>query len=304
MCTRWNMLTRSPLLWKKVDVKLHPNRASSNDLATKLINQLPSCVTHIKLHFRPCRSYVEMLYFEEFCLKLQEKCPQLEMLFLQQTELSNDLPSVIDLCSKLLGKVKVLAFHYSIFSDCPAAGQSDVSKIEVLDITRCHFERFKVAQFSKMPHLKKLHLRNANENYPWFENDTSFLEHLEVLTVRNARIGSEIFQNISNHGHNLQELYLCYTDLIDNDLKFSDAVFPQLKTICLNLCYRVTCEGIVSFIQSCQSLENVYVDKEVAKCYAEHPFVTVNTCKSGIVKALSCSSHEKVDYFCEYNVAL
>lgn len=283
-----------------MDVKLHHNRESPNDVATKLINQLPSCVTHIKLHFRSRRSYVEKLYFEELCLKLQEKCPQLEMLFLQQTQLSNDLPSVIDLCTEFLGKVKVLVFHYSMFSDCSARGQlDDVSKIEILDITRCHFEFFQSPQFSKMPYLKKLHLRNSNENYSWFENDITFLEQLEVLTLRNAIISFGKFQTLCNHGHHLQQLYLCYTDLTDNDLNFSDAVFPHLKTICLNLCYRVTIEGIVPLIQSCQSLENVYVDTEVAKCYAEHPFVTVNTCKSGIVKAMSCSNHEKVDYFSE-----
>lgn len=58
----------------------------------------------------------------------------------------------------------------------------------------------------------------------------------------------------------------------------------------------MTCEYIVSPIQSCQSLQNVYVDENVAESYAAHPLVVFNKSKLEIVKAIDCDAHQKIHY--------
>lgn len=288
VCRSWNALTKSPSLWKKVNVKFHYMHGSQNIVAKCFVDSLPACATCIRLDFRFRSSWTEPLNFKELSIKLQEKCPHLEVLFLYGAELSDNLPSVIHLCALFLPDVKKLTLNYVNFRDYPAREElSRISKIEVLDLSNCHLGHFNGPPFSRMPHLKDLSLVDTNANNSFFEDSTSFLNQLCVLNLRRSVFSSRLFNIIRNHGTNLKELYVCGTNLENNDLYFKKSVFPHLKTICLRYCDRVTYKGIKFLLQSCRSLKNVYVSswKLASRSYTYGSWDTV--------KALNCSIHQK-----------
>ena len=143
-----------------------------------------------------------------------------------------------------------------------------------------------------MSNLKKLSLVHTGVKESWFEEDISFLKNLETLDLHRAcRIGSRTFQVLKNYASNLIELYLCGTSVQDSDFSFSNFVFPKLKTVCLCDCDKVTCEGVVSLVHSCRSLQNIYVKIPIVRSYAEHPFVVDNNYKLHIVKASTVCLH-------------
>lgn len=256
VCRKWNVLTRSPILWRRVDVILYEHRESQTEAVKKLIAILSCCVTHISLDFRDIYSWTERLNFSELSVRLQEKCPHLETFILEDAKLSESLLLVIDLCTRLLQNIKVLVVRFSEFPDSPAKTEFDgISEIEVLDVSWCDFGLFNQPPFSKMTYLKQLRVADTKVDDSWFEADTSFLDRLEVLDLGRTEIGCQTFRSIRNHGENLRELYLCWVNLQDNDLKFSNSLFPHLKTICLRYCCTLTCEDVVSLIQSCHSLK-------------------------------------------------
>lgn len=297
------MLTKSPLLWKKVDVKLILCHGSETETVTNFINTLPFCVTYIRLDFTLISYHFEPLKFEELCVNLQEKCPNLEVLILDKVKLSDNLLAVIDLCTLFLQKFRILAFRFCIFPQSPVRDLCDgTSKIEVLDVSCCHFKSFIKPPFPRMPNLKTLHLSNTDVDDFWFEDDISFLSQLHVLDLGYTRISSRTFQEICTHACNLRELYLCWANLKDDDFKLNFAVFPHLKTICIRYCrgVEVTCDAVFSLLQSCESLQNIYVTQQVAKFFRKHPFAVVNKCSySGIVKDTDCDVHQKINYLCK-----
>lgn len=299
----------SPSLWKIVDVELHASAlwnylhspsSAGWDVAGCFIWTLPPCVTHMRLDFTFDADLIDPMDFESLCMSLKEKCPHLKVFILYNTKLMHSILSVIDLCTIYLENVRGLALHYcesSYFDE----SENCISKIEVLDLLGCNLGNLGKRLFSIVPFLKELRLAKTDADDSWFENEVSFLNQLHVLDLGETEISFLTFQTIQNHGSNLKELYLCQTDdLEDGDLNFENSVFPQLNTVCLRSCRGVTCEGVISLIQSCQSLENAYVDEDMAVLYAAHPFIVVNKCKLGIVKAiLHCEDHRKRDYLHE-----
>lgn len=284
-----------------MDVQFFPSRNKSPTCLTKsFINRLPPCVTSIKLFFYNHFEWTLKLVFVELCMRLQERCPHLEVLILIQCEFSDSFSTVTDLCTQFLPGIKKLVFCYCLFSDCHSTGECDgVSKVEIFGVWGCEFKGkpFKKTPFSRMPFLKELYLcglRGVDDS--WFEGDPSFLNQLEVLNLKSPIIGTRAFTVIKNHGINIKELCLLSHVLQDYDFDFYNSAFPQLTRICLRDCYHVTCEGVVSLIQSCQSLQNIYVESDVAESFAEHPFAVANRCKSTIVKEIDCNRHREVDY--------
>lgn len=296
MCRQWNLLTKRPAFWKDVNVKFHKSHKSQNDVTKCFVETLPSCVTCIRLDFKHFSQWAEQLNCEEFYTRLQKICPHLRRLKLKGALLSCSIQSVIDLCAKFLPDVKILILNYCYFSVSPPRGELvGSSKIELLDLTQSWLGHFSEPAFSRMPHLKRLHLSNTNISYYWFEDDISFLSRLDVLDVGCTPIFSNAFSLIRCYAFNLKELFLCKLFLHEFDL--NNSVFPHLKTICVKHCSRVTCEGVVSLIQSCQSLQNVYVDQEMAASYAAHPFTVTNKSKLEIVKFITdCNEHRRITY--------
>lgn len=273
------------------------------EVVKNFTDRLPTCCTYIRLNFRLIYGCIEPLHFEELSVRLKKRCPHLEMLILDTVNISDSLPSVIDMCSELLEKIQVLVFRSCTFPNYPTKGEygGATSKIEVLGVNCCQIQHFNTPTFSRMAYIKELYLTHMNIYDSWFENKWDLFNQLHVLDVGFTRIGSWTFQAIGTHAFNLRELYMCCTYLKDSDLKFNNLVFPNLKTICLRSCRgaKVTCRGVVSLIQSCYALQNVYVDEDVAASYAVHPFA-MNESKLEIVKAIDCSVHYKLrDYFCE-----
>lgn len=293
------MLAKNPVLWKEVYVGFYKHCECQTTLAKGFVNLLPPCVTSLGINFFDYNDQTGQLNFEELSVVLQERCPHLKKLMLRIALLSDCLPSVIDLCTQFLPNLQVLEFCKTTFSDCPARKDEcgSPSKIEVLDITYCHFRDINKSPISKMPNLKKLLLFGMSIDDDWFECDTSFLTQLHMLNLGFTEIGSRSFQAICSQACNLEELYLCQTYVNDKDFNFNTSVFPHLKTVCLKRCSRVTCKSVIFLIQSCKSLENVYVNEDVAASYAKHSFVTLNKCKSGIVKSDgNCYAFHNVDY--------
>lgn len=243
------------------------------------VNKLPSCVTSIRLYYSN-RDCTEQLNFEELCLGLQRRCPRLEMLNLECVHLTDNLPSVIGLCTHFLSSVKILIFHHSKFFDCPTREEfSGVSKIEILDVSDSNLGYPYEIQFSKMPQLR-------------------------VLNLRNTYINSRTFRQLPNHGLNLEELYLCGTFVTSDYLLFTNSMFPHLKILCLD-CHFSTRTGIPSVIQSCQSLQKVYIREHFVKTKIHlHPFFEQNRCKFNIVEGVDEDHIHNVDYSCKTNKIL
>lgn len=162
-------------MWKKVKIF----SCCKLKIIKSFINGLPSCVTSIKLDFMKCDDRTEPNDFEELCLKLQENCPNLEELILNGYVLSNSLSSAIDICTQFLQHVKNIVFIECLFYDCSERREYfGISKIENLVLHYCFFYRSNESStgvFSKMPHLKQLHLYGTNIQDSYFEDDASFL---------------------------------------------------------------------------------------------------------------------------------
>lgn len=290
------MLTRSPVLWRKVDVEFQRRRGSQNAVINSFVNRLPSCVTCIRFDFRDHRHWREPVNFTQLCIRLQEKCPRLKVLILHESKLSDSLPLIIDLCIQFLPNVKTLVLHFSEIPGYPTRSKCDAdSKIEVLDVYGCYLGHMNRPPFSRMSCLKELHLGLTCVHDFSFKEDISFLNQLEVLNLSDTWTGSTTFQAIQSNALNLKELYMCGIAVEDEDLRLSNSAFPQLKIACLASCHRVTCWGVYLFVQSCESLQNVYVDEDLAETYAENPFI-ISRYKTGIVKAIDCDHNHNVDY--------
>lgn len=299
VCRRWNELTKSRALWKIVDVELYEPGGSQNKAAGNFTDNIPSCATHIRLDFRHRSDWTDLLDFKKLCVRLK-RCPNLQMLFLRASKLSDHLQSVIDLCTQFLQKLKILVFYYSVFPHCPERKKRrkkcrKFSKIEILDLDSCELGRYNKPPFFKMHKLRKLLLGLTYIRDSWFEGVTFHRNPLEVLDIGMSCIGSWTFRAIHSHVPHLKELYICMSYVEDRDLCVSNFVLPHLQKICLNECCRITCEGIVSLIQKCPSLQHAYVDFDVILACAAHPFFVQNKCKLGIVKVVGCS-HRKLDY--------
>lgn len=291
-------MTRRSNLWKKVNVKFYGHHGSQTGVAKNFVMTLPSCVTDIRFDFMFCTGWTEPLNFMELCVKLKERCPQLEALFLKGADLTLSLSIVIDMCTKSLENVKSLTLRSVQFSERRRirTKDSDIPKIKVLNLYACNLKKTNEFINSSMPILKELNLTNTNIDDTWFDVDPIFFKELEVLHLGFIGIGSRAFQKIQNNALYLKKLYLCGTKLEDKDL--INSVFPHLKTICLTYCYHtLTSEGIVSLVQSCPSLENVYVEKKIAESYAEHPYILLNRCKLEIVKINSCYYHYPRNFY-------
>lgn len=272
VCRRWNALRWSSTLWKKVDVKFHNFQ---NTVTKHFVTMLPSCVTSIRLYYSSL-DCTEQLNFEELCVKLQRRCPRLEKLILERVHLTDSLPSVIALCTHFLPGVKVLVFRHSKFSMSPTREEFDgISKIEILDVSDsvlgiqfpCEI------QFSKMPQLR-------------------------VLNLRNTYINSRIFRQLPNNGLNLEELYVCGTFVTRDYLLFTSSMFPRLKILCLDFHF-CTRTGIPFVVESCQTLQKVYIGERFVKTKIHmHPFFERNRCKYNIVVGVDEDHIHNVDYSC------
>ena len=300
VCKKWNECTKCPALWKKVDIKLFRYISFRNKSASLFFKNLPSSVSYMKLDFEYC-IWRERLNFEDFCVMLRKNCPHLHTLILHRALISVSISSLIDLCSVFLPNLKALILPESVFgNDCKERKYGRLRKMEVLDISDClGIQGLSKCSLSKMNYLKKLNLSGTFETDNWFNiDDISFLRQLEFLHLGKTDISLKSFRMLQNHAVNLTELFLCATRLEDSDFIINNSVFPHLKTICLRHCRRVTCEGIISLVQACQSLQNIYVDRGTVENYAKHPFIIANVTKLGIVKAAyNCIDHyEKLDY--------
>lgn len=282
MCQKWNTLTKDPALWRKVTAYFSSyDREFQANAIESFLNLLPPCVTFLTLKFND----TEPLNFEALSVKLKVKCPQLKMLELCNTKLTHTLPSIINLCSQQLKNVRILLFRLCEFSKCPAKDEClDISEIEILEFFWCKLGHFNKSQFSRMPHLKNLRFCATDVNDSWFIENPSFLNQLRVLDLGGSNYGIRTFQAIWNHAFNLQELYLCVSQSIEEDFDFDNPVFSNLKTICFSSVWAITWFDIVTIVESCQSLQNVYVHRDVIKCFDDPSYVVGNVCMSEILK--------------------
>ena len=286
-----------------MDVQFIWRHGSQNEVVTIFLENLPSCVTHLKLDFLFFHhlEWKDQLDFQKFCVKLGNKCPSLKTLILYGACFSVNLQSVIDLCRQYFQNLEVLSLHYSDFTDYSVLVQCDnFSKIKILDFFCTHkIGSSPELTFSKMPSLKKISLALTKANNNWFHNDISFLANLEVLNLQWSDIEPRTFQILQSHALKLTELYLCGANLKDSDFRFSTSVFPQLKTLCLSGCHKVTSEGVVSLLRSCPTLQNVYVNRSVSEAHEMQFFVFTHISKLGIVKNAELCQHFVKDYLNE-----
>ena len=173
-----------------------------------------------------------------------------------------------------------------------------MSRIEKLNISGCsNLGNLIKYPFKKMFFLKEINIARLPEGFSFCQEDGYFLDRFEILNMGFNRISSRTFSVIQSCCMNLKELFLCWAEVNDGDLNLNSR-FPVLETICLTNCSGVTCEGIVSLIKSCQSIQNVYVNKGVAESYRNHSFTSANRCKLTLVKVIdSCNDHEKKNFF-------
>lgn len=296
-------MTKSPDLWKKVDVELYDPGGSQTKAARKLVLKLSSCTTHIKLDFRHRSDWTELLDFKELCLRLK-KCRRLQMLYLRASKLADNLQSVIDFCTQFLQNLKILVFHYSVFPHSVVAKKrrkkcEEISKIETLDLNSCELGLYNKPPFSRMHHLRKLCLGLVlGVRDSWFDDVSFHHNPIEILDLATG-ISSKSFRAIQSHMLHLKELYICKSLVRDNDFCFISLKFPYLEKICLNGSLFVTWEGIFCLIESCEYLQHIYVHEELVQACAARPFFIKNKCKLELVKVANCCNHRKVDYLCE-----
>ena len=293
----WNRYASSPVLWKKVDVKFFQYDIFENKTVLFFSRRLSSSVTYMKLDF-DFYCWEKRLNFEVLCLKLNQRCPQLHTLILHHAFFPISLSSVINLCCKYFPNLKILILTCSTFDkNCREREYIGHPKLEVLDLSLCKsLGRSSANSFSKMPCLKKLNLFRAQVKNYWFwpVNEVSYLKQLETLHLGNMNISYRTFRTLQNYAINLTELFLCWAELNDDYFSFNNSVFPLLKTVCLRQSKGITCEGILSLIQSCQTLQNVYVDEEMAESYTNHPLVTANISEVRIVKCINKCNHDTI----------
>ena len=289
------------MLWKKTDVKFCWFNGSQSEISSVFVKNLCSSVTHLKFIFNYCH-WKKRLNFEKLCLQLKGKCPHLHTLILHRALFSVSLSSVIDLCNEFLPNLKVLILLKSVFdNECKERAFGGFPKLEVLDISECsNIGRSYKYVFTKMPYLKKINLFGTYETeYRWFWHDdnVSFLRQLELLHLGNTSICSRTFHILQNYAINLTELFLCWTELDDDAFVFNNSVFPLLKTVCLRRCRNLNCESIVSLVQSCELLQDVYIDLDMAESYTKHAVFVGDIAKLGIVKPIDNCHHSKIqDY--------
>ena len=280
-----------------MDVKFAWFNGCQNEIASIFAKSLSSSVTHMKLDFSYCRlSWRRMLSFEELCFSLKENCSDLHTLTFYCGLLEENLPSVIDLCSAFFPNLKALIFTNTIFGlNYKKRELAGISKIKVLTVFGCLMDEMSIYTFPKMPYLEKINFTNTCINDNWFlNNENGFpLHQLQILHIGYSNISSINFRALKSCAVNLIELFLCGSILFNDDLSFHNTVFPFLKTICLRHVKFVTCEGLVSLVQSCPSLQNIYVDRGLAESYANHSFVITNTSESRIVKAVDSCDHSQ-----------
>ena len=281
------MCIKSPLLWKEVNVHFRWNKGSFNEVASNFSEKLSKSTTHLFFNFSSPFIWFDRLNFQEFCINLNKRCPRLQSLVLVSSKISVSLLSAIDACSRFLSSLEVLKLRNCRFSEhLLEETYGGVSNVKVLDLysSNCRMEKFEKYSPIKMTHLKKLYLGSTDASDFWLR-DTSLLQSLEVLQVGRTGKIYYLFRRLLNYACNITVLFLCWTNVCDVELELCNEGFPNLNTICLKNT-NVTFEGVVFLVQFCQSLQNVYASKEVAKMYAEHPFVAANKSKLNIVKAI------------------
>lgn len=233
-------------------------------LALKLAEILPSCVTYIELNFESTPE-IWHLNLKDLSLILRARCPNLQVLILRHVRLAaiSTFEETEDL-RELLENMRIFVLHHTGFMEHIDIHfmDPDISKMEVLDFRRCP-PKFVFKFFhSMLPSLKKLCLSDC---YLSEEVLAVMLQHvvrkLEVLNLENTLADSNVFRIIRKYGHHLTELYMCNTYFRDEDLIFSDTenALKNLKIICIRNCEVENCDSIISLINSCQSLQHVYI---------------------------------------------
>ena len=295
MCKRFNECVKHPIFWEKVDVKFSLNSKTQNEVAMCFLDKFRSSVSYVKLHFE-LYAWKGGLNFEELCQKLTAKCFHLHTLILHHAIFSVHFYSVISFCCEFFPNLKVLMLPKCHFGfDSTKKLFAGFSSIEVLDVSYCNIKQYSTCLFRLvMPNLKRLNLSGVRVS-DWMSECACFLHPLEFLQLGRTNIPFPFLNVLRQNCANLTELCLRYTDITDRDLEFLE--LPLLKTVCLKDCKAVTSEGIVSLVQSCRSLENIYVDRDVAESYAEDPFVIANASQLGIVIVISdCDHHNKLSF--------
>ena len=238
----------------------------------------------------------ERLNLEMFCAILKGRCPNLQALILCNAELSVCLGTVIDICADFLPTLLKLEFRSSNFEDLLDDGAmkfGGISKIEVLSVFGCKMYKGG-APFSKMPCLKKLFLAETDDfsfQY-WFWKNISLLEQVEVLNLQDTLFDFGILATLKEHALKLTHLCMCRARVPHGWYSFFDLNFPSMMEVCLVDCQNVTGADIVYLIQSCPSLQQVYVHEGLAQSYAENPSVVTGRCQSDIVKTVYECPHD------------
>lgn len=240
---------------------------------------------------------IDSVDFNTVCMGLQKRCYHLETLIITKTKFSGSFSAVMDLCIQFLPNVKKLVFCNSVFSDSQSTGEfGGISKIECLYVFDCGTNSYDIPlnkpAFSKMPYLKHLKLCNSIITDSWFIDDPSFLSKLQVLHLGHTRITSRTVSAVQNHGHNIKELCLSMVLVECRSYIFNSSEFPQLQTICLGFFYDLQC--VFSLLQSCQSLQTIFVNEELAANYGKYTFIAANSQKPGIIKAVNCKHFDEV----------
>lgn len=301
VCKIFNALARCSLFWTRVDVQFLRRHGSLSEVAMKFAELLPSSVTHLKLNFEHSDDW--SLNLADFLVKLQKRCPNLQVLIFERAKLvaTNENSSVLRLCEQFLANIRVLVIRNSrLKKRLKFDNKSKLSsKIEVLDASGCTLSSYDhlLSHRRLFRRLKKLYLADM-VCYKIEENmtDPHLISTLELLNLERTRAASEIFQAISKYGRHLTELYLCYTLVKDDDITFNNKknALSRLKKICLRGC-KVTNTGIQSLIESCPSLQYVYVGNTVTRLFDDY-----SKCDSEKVQvtygAKLCDHYAKVDY--------
>lgn len=280
VCKRWNSLAKSSQFWRTVDFKFTDSDKSGNAVAEDLIAGLPRCVSSVSLDFKDVAQNTEPINFRILCEKIKTKCPDIEQLMLTNCELCENVSAVIDSCSYFLENVKNLVFNWCVFPHDETVPENGcISKIQSLDLSYCDIEGKNKPKFTSMPFLQALVLREGNFAGNWF--DISVLTQLTLLHVGESLIDAQTVSSILNNAVNIQHLYLCNVDLSNND--FTAVKSPNLTTICL-ADTNITVDDIVLLIQSCASLEQVYINTKDYKLFVENSFFVENQSKLQVIK--------------------
>lgn len=264
VCKTWYEITRHPVFWKRVVTDISRNHHSSvSAAALNLAEILPPCISYLELNFDDTR---DRRHFElrKLSSLLRARCPNLEAIVLRHVNLVYHRPATMDLSNQLPENIRVFVLHNKrrmeklalYFSD------SDISKMEVLDLRRCNEMFIRPFFRSPLPRLKKLRLANsAMRDGELASILFPVMKQIEVLDLEDTIAASITFDTIRMYGFHLTELYLCNTLLCNSGVLISDEkenALQQLKVICLRNC-AVVRKNIESLIKHCRSLERIYV---------------------------------------------